>query len=203
MKQHWPAPERNKQAILDVLSRVLPARGTLLEIASGSGQHAAYFAQELPSLEFQPSDIDAENLASITSYVREAALPNLREPRLLDVRGDDWGVGQVEAIFCANMIHIAPFACCEGLLRGAGRHLRDGGVLVLYGPFRLDGAHTSESNASFDASLRARDARWGVRDAEEVIALGTQAGLDFVERVQMPANNQSLVLVRRPRASTA
>jgi hypothetical protein len=170
----------------------------VLEIASGSGQHAAYFARELPRLEWQPSDIDPQNLASISSYVREAGLSNLREPRELDVLDADWKLRELDAIFCANMIHIAPFACCEGLLRGAGVCLLDGGVLVIYGPFRLGGEHTSESNQAFDASLRARDPRWGVRDAEEVIALGERAGLVLEERVAMPANNQTLVLRRQP-----
>jgi SAM-dependent methyltransferase len=181
---------------LEVLRRVLPAEGVLLELASGSGQHAAFFARELPGLSIQPSDVDAENLASIHAWVDEAGCPNLRPPLALDVLQADWGVGTVDAIFNANMIHIAPWACCEALLAGAGRHLRPGGALVLYGPFRLQGRHTSESNASFDAGLRARDERWGVRDAEQVIALAATRGLQFGECVAMPANNQILVFTR-------
>lgn len=194
MKQCWPAPERNKDPILAVLARVLPARGELLEIASGSGQHAAHFAAHLPALTFRPSDVDPENLASIRAWVRDAGLPNLREPLALDVLADDWGVGRVDAVFNANMIHIAPWECGLALLRGAARHLRPGGVLVMYGPFRIGGAHTAPSNETFDAGLRARDPRWGVRDLEEVVSEAERAGLAFEERVPMPANNQALVL---------
>jgi hypothetical protein len=197
MKQVWPAPERNKAPILEVLQRVLPASGgTLLEIASGSGQHAAFFAAQLPAWVWQPSDIDEENLASIAVYADEAQRENLRAPLCVDVCTTDWGVRVLEAIFCANMIHIAPFECCVGLIEGAGRYLAPGGVLVLYGPFSFGGVHTSQSNADFDASLKARDARWGVRDADEVIALAARAGLAFVERVAMPANNQTLIFKR-------
>jgi SAM-dependent methyltransferase len=196
MKQSWAAPERNKAPILEVLRRVLPAQGVLLELASGSGQHAAFFARELPALSIQPSDVDAENLASIRAWVDEAGCPNLRPPIALDVLQADWGVGTVDAVFNANMIHIAPWACCEALLAGTGRHLRPGGAFVLYGPFRLHGHHTSDSNASFDLGLRARDERWGVREAEQVIALAATHALQFSERVAMPANNQILVFTR-------
>jgi SAM-dependent methyltransferase len=195
-KQRWPAPERNKRPILDVLRRVLPERGRALEIASGSGQHAAYFAAELPQLTWQPSDVDADNLASIRAWVADAALPNLLAPIALDVCAADWGTGRVDAVFNANMIHIAPFACCEALLKGAARHLVPRGVLVMYGPFRIGGAHTAESNAEFDASLRARDPRWGVRDYEDVVQLAAAAGLRAEERIAMPANNQTLVFRR-------
>jgi hypothetical protein len=198
MKHEWPAPERNKEPILDVLRRVLPARGVLLEIASGSGQHAAFFAQQFPELTWQPSDVDEENLASISAWVTESGRTNLRAPLRLDVTRADWGIDQVDAVFNANMIHIAPWECCQGLLRGVGRCLRAGGVFALYGPFRLDGAHTSDSNAQFDAGLRARDPRWGVRDAETVIALAAEHGLRFDERVAMPANNQTLIFRKLP-----
>lgn len=196
MKQHWLAPERNKEPILAVLKRVFPARGSVLEISSGSGQHAAFFAQELPELCFQPSDMEEENLQSIAAWVADEKRANLLAPIRIDVTDDDWGIAAVDAVFNANMIHIAPFACCEGLLRGVGRTLKPGGVFVLYGPFRLEDAHTSESNERFDEGLRARDARWGVRDAETVIALAAASELTFVERVAMPANNQCLVFRR-------
>jgi SAM-dependent methyltransferase len=199
MKQTWPAPERNKQPILEVLRRVFPRSGTVLEIASGSGQHAAYFAAQLPALVWRPSDLDRQNLASIRGWVEEAALPNLRPPLTLDVCANDWGVGTVDAIFNANMVHIAPWECCIGLVAGAARHLASGGALVMYGPFSIGGEHTSTSNREFDASLEARDPRWGVRDVDAVIALAEQAGLAFQERVQMPANNQSLVFRARVR----
>ena len=197
-KATWPAPERNKQSILEVLSRVLPKAGRLLEIASGSGQHAAFFAEKLPTLRYLPSDVDPENLASIRAWVKDAQLPNLAEPVELDVTSESWGVGELDAIFNANMIHIAPWECAVSLLAGAGRHLRPGGVLVLYGPFRIAGEHTAPSNATFDEGLRARDPRWGVRDLEAVVALAARAGLSFVERVAMPANNQTLVFRREP-----
>jgi hypothetical protein len=196
MKQTWPAPERNKDAILAVLQRALPKVGRVLEIASGSGQHAAYFAAQLPALEWQPSDCDDDNLASIRAWVQESACPNLRPPLRIDVCDGDWGVGTVEAIFNANMIHIAPWSCCEGLFAGAGRKLAIGGVLALYGPFRVAGEHTSESNARFDEGLKQRDPRWGVRDLEAVLELAHQAGLRFEERVPMPANNQTLLFRR-------
>jgi hypothetical protein len=197
VKETWPAPERNKQPILEVLQRVLPASGSLLEIASGSGQHAAFFAAALPALDYRPSDVDAANLRSIRAWVDDAALPNLRPPLALDVCSADWGVGTVDAIFNANMIHIAPIECCEGLMRGAGEHLRRAGVLVVYGPFTVGGAHTSDSNARFDADLRARDPRWGVREVTLLQALGKAAGLPLEERVAMPANNQCLVFRKR------
>lgn len=193
MGESWPAPERNKEPLLAVLRRVLPPAGRCLEIASGSGQHAVHFARHLPAWTWQPSDVADDCLASIRAWVRDAALPNLREPLRIDVEADDWGVGPLEAVFSANLLHIAPWSAGLGLLRGAGRHLAPGGVLVLYGPFRIDGAHTAPSNAAFDADLRARDDRWGVRDLADVTAAAASAGLALVERVAMPANNQTLV----------
>jgi hypothetical protein len=193
MKRCWPAPERNKEPILAVLARVLPAAGQLLELASGSGQHAVHFARHLPGLTLQPSDLDPEHLESIRAWVREAALPNLREPLQIDVCSSDYGVGTVDAIFNANLLHISPWECAHGLFEGARRHLRAGGPLVLYGPYHIGGQPTAPSNAAFDADLRLRDARWGVRDLEAVCALAERAGLRLVERVEMPANNQLLV----------
>jgi hypothetical protein len=189
----WPAPERNKEPILAVLTRVLPAVGTVLEIASGSGQHAVHFASHLPQLTFLPSDLDPANLESIVAWVDGAKLANLRAPRSIDVCSTDWGVGRVAAIFCANMLHIAPWHCARGLFQGASRHLEVPGVLVLYGPYRIGGRHTAPSNAAFDADLRERDASWGVRDLEAVTEAARDAGLTFDERVEMPANNQILV----------
>ena len=195
MKQSWAAPERNKQPLLEVLQRVLPERGTLLELASGSGQHVAYFARHLPQLNFVPSDVDPDNLASIRAYAAEAG-DNVLEPRLIDVRSSDWAVGIVEAVFCANMIHIAPWGCCVGLLEGVGRNLAEGGVFVLYGPFSFGGKHTAPSNEEFDASLRARDPSWGVRAAEDVEGLAVLQGLTIDARIAMPANNYCLVFRR-------
>jgi SAM-dependent methyltransferase len=199
MKQTWPAPERNKQPILDVLARVLPASATVLEIASGSGQHAAFFAARQPGWLWQPSDFDPENLASIRAWVSEAQLPNLRAPIRIDVLERDWALGDLAptALVCANMIHIAPWPCSLGLIDGAARYLPPGGRFALYGPFMLGGRHTSESNAEFDAGLKARDPEWGVRDAGEVTNLCEKAGFRLLERVAMPANNQTLVFERR------
>lgn len=189
----WGAPERNKQPISEILSRVLPATGTLLEIASGSGQHVVHFAACLPHLTFQPSDVDPSNLASIRAWRDETRLANVLQPLDLDVRAPDWGIGSVEAIFNANMIHISPWACAIGLFQGAARHLVKNGVLVLYGPFHIDGKATAPSNAVFDADLRHRDPSWGVRDLGQVTALAEQSGLMLEERVEMPANNQMLI----------
>jgi SAM-dependent methyltransferase len=194
-KTRWPAPERNKGPILEVLRRVLPRSGTVLEIASGTGQHAEYFARELPALTFLPSDVDPENLASIREWVRDAALPNLREPLELDVTSESWKVGEVDAVFNANMIHIAPWACAVGLFAGIRRETT-ARVVVLYGPFRIGGVHTAPSNEAFDANLRERNPSFGVRDLEAVTELAEQAGLRLAERVPMPANNQTLVFVR-------
>lgn len=197
MKQTWAAPERNRQPILDVLLRVLPPGGSLLEIASGTGQHAAFMAGQLPTWTWTPSDVSDENLASISAWAAESDLPNLRAPRRLDVCDADWNVDAVDAVFCANMIHIAPWECSVALVRGAARHLRADGLLLLYGPFRVGGQHTSDSNRTFDESLKARDARWGVRDLNEVTALADASQLAFVERMAMPANNQLVVYRRR------
>jgi SAM-dependent methyltransferase len=196
MQLHWPAPERNKVPILEVLRRSLPESGKLLEVASGTGQHAAFFAEQLPGWTWQPSDIDPKNLASIAAHRAQVGLSNLLAPLPLDVRASDWGTGALDAVFNANMIHISPWDCCEGLLAGAARHLRPSGLLVLYGPYRVGGEHTAESNREFDAGLRAQDPRWGVRDLETVTARAEQLGLAFKEHVAMPANNLSLVFQR-------
>jgi SAM-dependent methyltransferase len=196
MQQHWPAPERNKGPILEVLQRVLPGQGTLLELASGSGQHAVFFAQALPHWRYVPSDISPQNLASIRAYREQAQLPNLLAPRSLDVRATDWQLSELDAVYSANMLHISPWECTEALLRGAARHLRSQGQLIVYGPFRVAGQHTSESNRQFDADLRAQDASWGVRDLEEIVAFAEACGLQLRERVALPANNQCLVLQR-------
>jgi SAM-dependent methyltransferase len=195
-RRHAPATDRNRDPILEVLARVLPAEGTVLELASGTGQHAAYFAGHFPGLVWQPTDRDGESFASITAWAWQAGATNVRPPLPLDATQDPWPVDTVQAIFNANMIHIAPWPVCLGLMRGAGRHLSPGGVLVLYGPFRVGGAHTAPSNAAFDADLRQRDPAWGVRDLEAVIEAAAAHGLTFTERVAMPANNQILIFRR-------
>jgi SAM-dependent methyltransferase len=195
-RRHAPAAERNRQPILEVLARVLPERGEILEIASGTGQHAAYFAAALPSLVWQPSERDADAFASIAGWSESEKLQNVRPPLRIDVTEEPWPVGQFAGIFNANMIHIAPWAVGPALLRGAGRHLVAGGVLVMYGPYRIGGQHTAPSNAAFDLDLRARDPAWGVRDLEAVVEVAGEHGLALVERVAMPANNQTLVFRR-------
>jgi len=196
VKLIWPAPERNKGPILEVLGRVLPRQGTVLEVASGTGQHVVHFARHLPNIIFLPSDVNEENLASIRSWIAESGLANLRAPKRLDVTDADWDIALVDAVICANLIHIAPWECALGLLQGAARHLRPGGLLILYGPYRIGGEHTAPSNAEFDTDLRRRDPRYGVRDLEAVASTAESLGLAFMERVVMPANNQTLVFAR-------
>ena len=179
-----------------MLERVLPARGLVLEIASGTGEHAAAFARALSALEFQPSDVDPDSLASIEAWRRHSGTANVRAPLRLDVHELPWplpGVAAVDAVLCVNLIHIAPWSACLALLDGAAAQLAPGAPLVLYGPYREHGVHTAASNESFDASLRERDPRWGVRDQGEVAAEAAARGLALEEVVAMPANNRTLV----------
>jgi len=188
-----PAVARNRDAILAVLRRVLPAEATVLEIASGSGEHAIHIAAALPGLTWFPSDPEPEARRSIAAHTRLARLTNIRPPLALDARASAWPVGRADAVICINMIHIAPWSATEGLMAGAGRVLTGTGLLFLYGPFREGGQHSAESNAAFDASLRARDQEWGVRDLESVADLAARYGFVMAERVAMPANNTSLI----------
>ncbi|GJH17770.1 DUF938 domain-containing protein [Caballeronia novacaledonica] len=197
VRRRAPAAERNRDAILSVLARVLPRSGVVLEIASGTGQHAVHCAAALPGIAWQPSDPDADARDSIAAWRAHAGLANLNTPLALDVLNNDWGIGNVAAIVCINMIHIAPWEAAESLFRGAGARLASGGVLYLYGPYRRNGAHTAPSNEAFDQQLRERDPRWGVRDMEAVAALGEKAGLTLVETVAMPANNFSVVFEKQ------
>jgi SAM-dependent methyltransferase len=194
--QFAPAVARNRDPILAVLRRVLPARGTVLEIASGSGEHAVYFAAALPRLTWQPTDRDADALASVAAHRDLARLANLLPALALDVTAPSWPVTRADAVVAINMIHIAPWTAAAGLMAGAGRVLASGGVLYLYGPFRENGSHTAPSNAAFDSSLRRSNPDWGVRDLGEVTELARGHGLDLVERVAMPANNLSVVFRR-------
>jgi hypothetical protein len=192
-----PAAERNKQPIADVLARVLPHAGLVLEIASGTGQHAEHFARAFPSLTWQPSEPDPGALAVLTERVRRAGLPNLRAPLGLDVHDDAPPLGTVAALVCINMIHIAPWRACAALLLHAERLLAANAPLVLYGPFKRAGEHTAPSNAAFDADLRRRNPEWGVRDLDEVAALARRHSLEIAEVVAMPANNLTVVLRRQ------
>jgi Protein of unknown function (DUF938) len=192
-RRHSPAAERNRGPILSELQRVLPASGLLLEVASGTGQHAAFCSAGLPGWQWLPSDFEAASLPSISAWC--AGLPRVWAPIELDVLQPTWpGVPpQLDAIFCANMIHIAPWACCAGLMQGAARHLMAQGLLITYGPYLEDGVPTSPGNLAFDADLRQRDPAWGLRRREAVQAEAARAGLHLRERVAMPANNLLLV----------
>jgi SAM-dependent methyltransferase len=192
-----PAVARNRDPILAVLRRVLPAHGTVLEIAAGTGEHAVYFAAALPGLTWQPTDADLEALESIAAWRAVAQLPNVKPPLQLDVTSPRWPIDRADVVVCINMIHIAPWRAAEGLVAGAGRVLAPRGVLFLYGPYQEGSRHTAPSNETFDASLRARDPEWGVRDLDDVKALATRHGFEFAERVSMPANNLSVVFRRR------
>lgn len=190
-----PATARNTGPILEVLKAHLPARGRVLEVASGAGEHAVAFARALPGLEWTPSDPSAEARASIAAWAEAAGLPNLGPPLALDMLdAAGWPAGPVEAVVCINMIHISPWAATEGLMRLAGRVLqRPGGLLVLYGPYREPELELAPSNAAFDASLKARDPRWGLRDRTEVEAAAKAERLAMTRRVEMPANNLMLL----------
>ncbi len=192
-----PAVARNREPILAVLRRFLPDRGLVLETASGTGEHAAFFAMRLPHLTWQPTDTDAHALASIEAHRADANAPNLRAPIMLDVTAPVWPVTQVDAVLSINVIHISPWTAAQGLMGGAARLLAKDDVLYLYGPFKENGVHTAPSNVAFDESLRARNPNWGVRDLADVRALADSHGFDFIERVAMPANNLSLVFRRR------
>lgn len=197
-RQHSGAAERNQGPILAELHRLLPARGVMLEIASGTGQHAAHFAHALPRWRWQPTDAEPKALASISAWCREVA--NVMPPLALDVCTTPWaGVPTpVDAIFCANLLHIAPWAVCAALMRGAARHLAPQGLLMLYGPYVVDGEPTAASNLAFDADLRRRDPAWGLRRLSDVVLAAHTAGLRLRERVSMPANNLLLVFEREP-----
>lgn len=188
-----PAAARNRDPILDVLRRVLPDTGLVLEIASGTGQHVVHFARALPALEWQPSEPDAGGRRSIAAWSAADGLANVRAPLDLDVIGGNWPIDAADAIVCINMIHIAPWAATLALMSGAGRILRADGPLVLYGPFRRDGINTAPSNDRFDIDLKIRNAAWGIRDIADVTAEAEAAGLRLDEVVEMPANNLTVV----------
>lgn len=195
-KRHAPATQRNRDAIAAVLADWLPPTGTVLEIASGSGEHAVHFAAAFPHLAWQPSDPDAAARASIMAWWADAGCDNLAPPIALDAAGSDWPVGGVDAILCINMTHISPWAATVGLFAGAARLLAPGAPLILYGPYVEADVPTVESNRAFDASLRARDPAWGLRDTAAVKAVAADAGLGFAERRAMPANNLMLLFRR-------
>ncbi|WP_137919324.1 DUF938 domain-containing protein [Hydrogenophaga sp. 2FB] len=194
-----PAAERNKGPILEVLRRVLPAHGRVLEIAAGTGQHAAWFAAAMPGWRWQPTDFQADALPAIRAWVAETGADNVLPPLQLDVLAPTWPVDSaLDAIYCANMLHIAPWATCGALMQGAARHLAPRGLLITYGPYLEDGVPTSPGNLAFDDSLRRENAAWGIRRREDVEQEARRAGFVLHERHAMPANNLLLVWAREP-----
>lgn len=190
-RKHAPATLRNRDAIVAVLRDILPARGTVLEVASGSGEHVAAFARAFPALDWQPSDPEPDALRSIAAW--SEGLGNVAPPLALDAVATEWPIAHADAVLCINMVHISRWAATEGLMAGAARLLAAGAPLYLYGPYTRAGIATAPSNEAFDASLKARDPRWGLRDVDEVIALAAANGLRFERLIEMPANNLSLI----------
>ncbi|BAB72343.1 class I SAM-dependent methyltransferase [Anabaena sp. FACHB-709] len=203
-RKYAPATQRNREPILEVLLQVLPASGTILEIASGTGEHAIFFAPRLKPRKWLPSDPNPELRASITAWIAQFPSDNLYPPVELDASQPIWSVERdailqdapIAAIVNINMIHISPWSACLGLLAGAGRILPPGGILYLYGPYKQGGEHTAPSNAAFDESLRSQNPEWGVRNLEDVIAAAKQQNLQLHKTYQMPANNLSVVFQR-------
>ena len=205
-RQYAPAAARNAGAIGEVLGCFLPASGTILEIGSGTGQHVVAFAAAHPGLSWRPSDPDPALRASIAAWVADAGLANVGAPLDLDVMAENWERAfdrPLAGIVCINLLHIAPWAACEGLMAGAGALLEPGAPLYLYGAFKRGGAHTAPSNAAFDRALRVYHPAWGVRDLEAVVDCAAAHGLELVDAVPMPANNLSVILRRQPSASSA
>lgn len=197
-KRSAPAVARNRDPILTVLKRTLPDAGLVIEVASGTGEHAAHFAPALPGLVWQPTDVDPTALPGIDAWAAETGAPNLRPALALDVMAEQpWPVERADAVVCINMIHIAPPAATEGLLRGAAAVLPEGAPLYLYGPFKVGGFHTADSNMAFEAWLKEQHPEYGLRNLEDVAELAAALGFAEPETLQMPANNLSVVFRRR------
>lgn len=192
-----PSALRNRGPISDVLRTVLPESGTVLEIASGSGEHITHFAARFPALSWQPSDPSPEARASILEWSEAEAVANVLPPLDLDAAGETWPIENADAMIAINMVHISPWQATLGLLKGAGRLLPAGGALFLYGPYRCQGQPFAPSNEAFDASLRARNPAWGIRLLEDVADAAEQSGLIMTATVEMPANNLSVVFRRK------
>ena len=199
------AVRRNREPIFDVLKQFLPESGLVLEVASGTGEHGAYFASRLPKLTWQPSDPNFDMHKSIMAWAQaeaqatHAKASTVKSPLELDAQKEPWPIDQAAAIVCINMIHISPWASCLGLMAGAGRILEDGGPLILYGPYKIKNRHYAESNAAFDQSLQSQNPEWGVRDLDDVIKAAAAEGLQFRQTVKMPANNLSVMFTRNAR----
>ena len=184
-----PAALRNREPIAEVLREWLPASGTVLEVASGTGEHAEWFAERFPNLHWQPSDIHSDALASIVAWADASGLTNLRKPVVIDAGAGDWPVGRADAVLNINMAHISPWSASLGLIAGAARLLPSGGPLILYGPWLKDDIETVPSNLAFDADLKARDPEWGLRRVEDFAATASAKGFRLVDVRRMPANN--------------
>jgi len=199
-KQYSPSAARNLEAITSVVQETFPRQGRVLEVASGSGQHVVALAEALPNVAWQPSDPDAAARGSIAAWIADTGRLNVEPPLAIDVTGADWEAavaGPFDGIVCINMVHISPWAACRGLMRGAGATLAPGGLLYLYGAYRRGGRHTAPSNVEFDASLRLRNPRWGVRNLEDVEAEAMSNGLDLAQVIEMANNNLSVFFRRR------
>ena len=200
-KRYAPATQRNREPILKVLEKILPSKGNILEIASGTGEHAVFFASQFPDCQWYPSDRDPESRASIVAWSKECPTNNLHSPIDIDASTDDWSIETalitIDAIVNINMIHISPYSACLGLMAGAGRILSSGGILYMYGPYKRKGQHTSLSNEAFDKSLRDRDTQWGVRNLEDVIAVAKTHNLALKGVIAMPANNLSVIFTKK------
>lgn len=197
MKRHAPATSRNAGPIAEVLPRELPATGLVLEVASGTGEHAVFMARRFPALLWQPSDLDTEALASVDAYAAEAGLANLLPAVEFDATKGNQPVAHADALVCINMVHISPWAATAGLFRAAAGLLEEGAPLVLYGPFIEDEVETAASNLEFDRSLKARNPAWGLRKLDDLDGLTRQWGFDRTSRVEMPANNLAVTYRRR------
>lgn len=196
MKRVAPAAARNSVPIADVLAKELPASGTVLEVASGTGEHAVFMTRRFPDIVWQPTDPDTDALGSIEGWAEEAELENLKAPLELDARSPDWPVASADAVVCINMVHISPWEASEGLFAGAARVLGRGAPLILYGPYFEDEAETAPSNLAFDESLKARNSEWGIRNIAAMDELAVRTGLARTARYEMPANNLTLVYRR-------
>lgn len=198
LRRQAPAVQRNREPILEVLQRHLPASGRVLELASGTGEHAVFFCSHFKELTWQPTDVDPANLDSIAAWREFSALDNLLPPLVVDLIGEPTpGTARYAAAFCANLIHIAPWIVCQHLMQFVGKVLENNARFVMYGPYKVDGQHTAESNVAFEQWLWSQSADYGVRDLADVVAEANKNQLELLERVAMPANNFCLVFTKR------